>query len=110
MNNRIEFHEELSKAPGLAEAKTLNGKAVYFQPPSSVRMIFPCIIYDWDRARDFKANNYNYIFRKGYRVTVVDPNPDSEIPDWIMRNFRYASMDRPYVADNLHHFPITIYY
>lgn len=112
MNSRIEFHSELSKAPnlGVYEINGESRKAVYFQPPANVRMTFPCIIYDWSRARARDANNFNYIFRKGYTVTIVDRDPDSKIPDWIIRNFCYAAFDRSYVVDNLHHFVFTIYY
>lgn len=112
MNDRIEFHKELIKAPGLGVYK-INGEdrpAVYFQPPADVRMVFPCIVYGWSRARSREANNFNYIFRKGYTVTVIDRDPDSKIPDWIIRNFRYVAPDRPFVVDNLHHFVFTIYY
>lgn len=112
MNSRIDFHKELSKAPGLGTYKAgdKDRSAVYFQPPANVRMEFPCIIYTWSRARDLKANNFNYIFRRGYTVTVIDRDPDSKIPDWIVRNFRYVTFDRSFVVDNLHHFVFTIYY
>lgn len=110
MSNRLKFHEELSSIPGIADASTKNGKAVYFQPPASVRLSFPCIIYDFSRMKGLNANNRNYILHKGYTVKIIDPDPDSEIPEFIEKNFPYAMFDRSYVADNLHHFIFTIYY
>lgn len=75
---------------------------VYFQPPPSVQMVYPCIVY----SRDYQLVNYAddkpYKHRKRYQVTVIDRNPDSEIPDKIAE-LPLCVYERFYTADNLNH-------
>lgn len=87
----------------------LGSRNVYFQPPESVKLTYPCIIYERARGKEFQADDdlYNYI--KSYNGLVVDKNPDSEIPDKIQR-LRYCTIDRFYKADNLNHWAFTIHY
>lgn len=86
----------------------LGSKYVYFQPPESVKLNYPCIIYERARGRAFNANDNLYNYRKSYTATVIDKNPDSEIPDK-MELLPYCTMDRYYEADNLNHWVFTIY-
>lgn len=80
----------------------LESNHVYFQPPPSVQMEYPCIVY----SRDYELYNYaddiTYKRRKRYLVTVIDRNPDSEIPDKIAE-LPLCTYDRFYTADNLNH-------
>lgn len=75
---------------------------VYFQPPPSVQMVYPCIVYN----RDYELTNYAddkpYKRRKRYQVTVIDRNPDSEIPDKIAA-LPLCVYERFFTADNLNH-------
>ena len=82
---------------------------VYFQPPESVRMLFPCIVYSLEDADVKHADNSKYLKKKCYTVTVVDKNPDSEIPDRL-DELQYASFSRHYTSNNMHHFSYRIYY
>lgn len=82
---------------------------VYFQPPSSVNMSYPCIVYELDDINTDFANNLPYKFLKRYKVTVIDRNPDSSIPDEIAKLPR-TSFDRFYTADNLNHYAFNIYF
>lgn len=81
----------------------------YFQPPSTVDMSYPCIVYQLDEIGTDFANNVPYNLQKGYKVTVIDPDPDTSIPDEIAK-LPTASFDRFYVADNLNHYVFTIYF
>ena len=63
----------------------LGSPNVYFQPPASVRMSFPAIVYERDIASTIFANNKPYRYEKLYKVTVVDKNPDSDIPDKVAK-------------------------
>ncbi len=87
----------------------LGSRNVYFQQPSNVSMKYPCIIYSWSKTGSKYADDFAYNQRKAYTVTVVDRNPDSEIPDRIGA-LSLSSFDRHYVADNLHHFAYTLYF
>lgn len=75
---------------------------VYFQPPPSLVMQYPCIVYSRSRARVLHANNKVYRRTKGYQVTVIAKEPDSTIPDKVA-DLPLCSFDRHYTADNLNH-------
>lgn len=101
MNDRLELHDVLTSI--------LGSKFVYFQPPESVKLTYPCIIYELNNVDIKHANNKPYISTKGYSVTVIDKDPDSFIPDMI-RSLALCSFDRYYTADNLNHWVFTLFY
>ena len=87
----------------------LGSDNVYFQPPESLRIEYPCIIYRWDTGDTQFADDEPYIFMRRYQITVIDRNPDSVIPDKI-RNLPRCIMDRTYVSDNLNHYIFNLYF
>lgn len=82
---------------------------VYFQPPSSIKMEYPCIVYKRDNRKDFFSNDRLYLGMNRYSVTVIDKNPDSLIPDKILE-LRYCSFSNSFTADGLNHSIYTLYY
>jgi hypothetical protein len=82
---------------------------VYFQPPTNVRLQYPCIIYARDQESADYAGNNLYKHRKRYLVTVIDTDPDSIIPDAV-RNLPFCAFDRHYVGDNLNHDVFNLYF
>lgn len=101
MASRLELQKLLEEILGT--------RSVYFQPPESIKLSYPCIIYERNRGRSFQANDDLYNYRKSYILTVIDKNPDSTIPDEIEK-LRYCTFDRFFVADNLPHWTFIIYY
>lgn len=87
----------------------LESDFVYFQPPPTIQMSYPCIVYTRSDIRTDYANNNPYGLKKEYTITVIDSNPDSLIPDKVA-NLPLSSFDRHYIADNLNHDIFTIYY
>jgi len=75
---------------------------VYFQPPPTVMMKYPCIVYKRDYNNTEFADDKPYKHRKRYMVTVIDQSPDSDIPDKV-RELPLCLFDRFYTADNLNH-------
>jgi hypothetical protein len=75
---------------------------VYFQPPPSVMMKYPCIVYKRDYNNTEFADDKPYKHRKRYMVTVIDQNPDSDIPEKV-KELPLCLFDRFYTADNLNH-------
>ena len=75
---------------------------VYFQPPPTVTMEYPCIVYRRDYELTRFADDRPYSRKKRYQVTVMDYNPDSIIPDKIAE-LPLCTYDRFYTADNLNH-------
>ena len=102
MASRLNLHEEL--------CVLLRTRNVYFNSPSSVQMKYPCIRYSRSNVDVARANNSIYRNTNRYEITVIDKDPDSDIPDRILRHFEMCSFDRGYVADNLNHFVLTLYY
>lgn len=90
--------------------KTLGSTNVYFKPPETIKLKYPCVIYHSDDGRPEYANNGMYKYMKSYTVTVIDPDPDSELPDKFRKALPYCRPGRWYAADNLNHWPFTIYY
>lgn len=80
----------------------LETENVYFQPPPTVKIHYPCIVYHRDYADTYFANDKPYKICKRYLVTVIDVNPDSAIPDKIAA-LPMCVFDRFYTADNLNH-------
>lgn len=72
MGLRLDLHTTL--------VEILGSPDVYFQPPSNVEMKYPCIVYERDDADTKFAGNKPYLVTPRYQVTVIDPNPDSDIP------------------------------
>lgn len=84
-------------------------RKVYFQPPENVKLEYPCIIFERNNGKRFDANNKLYNYRKSYSVLVIDKEPDSIIPDEVLK-IPFSSFNRFYVSDNLNHWSYTIYY
>ena len=95
MDRRLKLHQIL--------VDILGSNHVYFQPPASVKLVYPCIIYQYETGDTQFADDQAYIFVRKYQIQVIDPNPDTEIPDKIAQLPRCLN-DRNYTADNLNHY------
>lgn len=101
VKDRLSLHEELKDLLGSSN--------VYFQPPSSHKMNYPCIRYELGDIKTFYANGSPYSTHKSYRLTIIDKDPDSIIPDKVLK-LPMCKFDRHYTADNLNHFVYNIFY
>lgn len=101
MASRIELQEKLEQLLGL--------KHVYYQPPESLSIEYPAIVYSKSKIDTKKANNSTYSKKIRYDITVIDKRPDNPVIDKLME-LPYCSYDRPYKADNLNHDVLTLYY
>jgi hypothetical protein len=72
-------------------------------------MQYPCIVYLRDDANTKFAGNAPYTYRVRYQVTVIDTNPDSQIPNRVA-GLPMCVYDRFYIADNLNHDVFTLYF
>lgn len=87
----------------------LGSRNVYFQPPPSIQIHYPAIVYNLSNMQNNPANNAKYIRHNAYRLTIIDEDPDSEIPETIL-GLPLCSFNNSFTADNLNHFVFTIYY
>lgn len=86
----------------------LGSKNVYYQPPESIKLKYPCILYEKSRINQRYANNHTYIKSNQYTLTIIHRDADSTLPDDILEAFEFISFDRSYKADNLYHDVFTI--
>lgn len=98
-------------APRLELQSLLEGltERVYFQPPTNISLVYPCIIYEIEADRTKRANNGLYLRTKRYQIMVIDRNPDSELPDKVIE-LPLCKFDRFYTADNLNHSVFTLFF
>lgn len=82
---------------------------VYFQPPSNIQMVYPCIVYKRDYINEKHAGNEIYSRVKRYQIQVISRDPDSEIPEKVSK-LPMCSFNRFYIADNLNHDVYTLYF
>lgn len=101
MGSRLDLHEILVIA--------LGSRYVYFQPPASVVMKYPCLVYSRDNANAKHASDALYDYTTRYQVTVIDKDPDSAILEKIIR-LPLCAFDRHFTADNLNHDIYNLFY
>lgn len=87
----------------------LGSRNVYFQPPPSIHMNYPAIVYELPNIRNVEADNLHYNQHKAYQLTVIDEDPDSEISDAVSK-LEMCSFNRSFASDDLNHFVYTLYY
>ena len=101
MPSRIELQAMLEELIG--------SRNVYYQPPESIRMQYPAIVYSRSKIEDEFANNLVYKRAIAYEVIVIDKDPDSEIVEKVSF-LPLCKHDKHYTADNLNHDVFTLYY
>lgn len=101
MSRRLELQSLLEEI--------LGSRNVYYQPPASIKMKYPAIVYSRYDIENFHADNTVYAQKVAYSVIVIDKNPDSEYVNKISM-LPLCSYDRHYVSDNLNHDAFTLYF
>lgn len=83
---------------------------VYFNPPSGVRMEYPCIRFQRDGDLKQHADNGAYRLSDRYQLTFISEDPDEDVILKMIKSLPMCSSDRSYVADNLSHDVFTIFF
>lgn len=99
MAPRLQLHELLTSITERA----------YFQPPNNLTMQYPCIVYARDDSHKESADNRLYRLVKRYQVTVIDRDPDSDLPDKV-EELPLCRFNRFFAADNLNHYVFNLYF
>ena len=102
MARRIELQEKLEAL--------LGNRHVYFQPPESLKLVYPCIIYRRDTGNTRYANDMPYNFNNRYSITYITKDPDDPFVETLAYAFSKIEHDRFYISDNLNHDVFTLYY
>ena len=85
MDDRFELHEKL--------VAILGTRNVYYQPPESVKISYPAIVYSRADIGNVFADNEVYGQNHKYRIVIIDSNPDSIIVSK-MSLFKTARFER----------------
>lgn len=101
MGQRLQLHQLLEAIPGVEQA--------YFQAPASSLMVYPCIVYGINDIDTEYAGNSPYKLATRYQITVMDKNPDSEIPKQVAL-LPTSKFDRRFVVNNLNHTVFNLYF
>lgn len=101
MADRLELHSVLQELLGSSN--------VYYQPPESIKMQYDAIRYSKKTIDSKYANDRKYSMIDCYEVMVISRLPDNPVIKKLL-SLPYCSYDRHYVADNLHHDVLTIYW
>lgn len=101
MDRRVELNNKLRAILGTDN--------VYFQPPSDIRLTYPCIVYNLDGADVRRADNVTYGINKYYQVTYIDRRPDSIVVDKLL-SFPHSSLQSTIRSDGLNQYVFRMYY
>lgn len=96
IDNRLELHAALVDVLGHGN--------IYFQPPSNVRLTYPCVVYELADIDSRYADNIAYRNMTQYTLTYISKDPDDEAIRTLLSEFTYISFTRFFVADNLNHY------
>ena len=102
MASRLDLQDELEELIG--------NDHVYFQPPESIKLQFPCIIYNLDSGDTQFAMDLPYTFTRRYELMFITKDPDSELIDKIAKTFPMIRFERFYASDNTNHYIYKLYY
>ena len=88
----------------------LGSNNVYFQPPSTIKMKYPCFVFERKSASQFNADNKKYLLFKCYSLTYISNEADPDMIDTVTDHFQMCKYDRPFINDNLYHDVFTLYW
>lgn len=109
MRTRLDLSEALLDILiGLSIRERDESGHLYFQPPETVKMVYPAIVYQLSSIPIRHADNRPYKTIKQYRITAIDKDPDSALPDRIAA-LPTVRFERFFTSDNLNHWVFTIY-
>lgn len=87
----------------------LGSRNVYFQPPESMKLSYPAIVYSLSNIENDHADNGVYLSNRQYTATVITKDPDSDLIEK-MRWLPLCRFDRHYKSDNLNHYVFSLYF
>ena len=83
---------------------------VYFQPPESKKMTYPCIRFERTNALTRFADNNPYQITKRYTITLITKTSDNDEYLDKLLNLPMCTYDRQFITEGLVHDVFTIYF
>lgn len=101
MSTRLQLQNKLEKL--------LGSRNVYYQPPATVKMSYPAIVYSKSNIKSTFADDAPYSFSRCYEITVIDKNPDNEVIEKLLL-LPMCKFNRHFKTDGLNHDLFTLYF
>ena len=101
IKTRLALQEKLEEIMG--------GKYVYFQPPASVSLKYPCIVYSLSNIKSSNADNIKYLKDYKYTITLIHNDPDNCLVDEILK-LHYITLENSFATQGLYHYVYTLYF
>ena len=101
MRSRLELQSMLEEL--------LGSRNVYYQPPESLKLEYPAIVYSRSTIESIHADDLKYANFNRYEIIVISKKPDHEVIHKLI-NLLFSSYERHYVSDNMNHDVITLYF
>lgn len=103
MHDRLDLQDKL--------VELLGSDHVYFQPPESIRMKYPCFVYERSSGYSQPADDIKYQYYFRYELMYITKEPDTnDFIKEVLESFRYCTYTRHFVSDNLNHEVFDLYY
>lgn len=102
MATRLELHEKL--------CEVLGTRNVYFQPPETIKLKYPCIIYNSVNPDVVRADDAVYNITKCYDLLLIEKDCDSLKYCDILKAFPMCRCNRSFITDGLFHNSLTLYF
>lgn len=86
----------------------LGSSKVYYQPPESMKLTYPCIVYKRSTISNEHANNMIYRQSHMYEITSINYDPDSDVVARLSQ-LPKCQHNRHFKDDGLNHDVFLIY-
>lgn len=100
MADRKDFHKKLEQAFGCK---------CYFQPPETLKLTYPCVVYAFERFDTRRANNLNYIINERYKISFLHKDADNGTVKQVMRKFEKIAHVQHYITNGVYNDVYFIY-
>jgi hypothetical protein len=89
-------------------SNVLGSDQVYYDPPESVKMKYPCFVYTLSKINKTEANNSSYLQHSRFDITFIRKQADSEVVDRLL-HVKYCEHNRTFKSNDLYHDVFTLY-
>lgn len=101
VEGRRELHAKL--------VEILGSNNVYYQPPESIKLKYPCIVYFRSTIPTKRADNRMYKADFTYTITLIGTEPQNPTILKLLMVFDNIKQDRTFITNGLYHDVFTLY-
>lgn len=83
---------------------------IYYQPPESIKIEIPGIIYSKSDIDVIRADNRMYINHDKYTLICLSLTSDNPVVKLLIERLPMCSYDRSYTKNNVYHDVLTVYF